>query len=239
MKKILLIILFTTFLLAQEQTKSIIELKQQIDTKSDRNNSLQLQTKPEKKKTGLAIIYSLLLPGMGELYADAYDSGIYFTIADAVFWGGVAGLNIYGNWKEDTYRSFAESNGDVSLNGKDEKYFADIGNYVDIYEYNKVQELSRNFDAIYDEETYYWKWDDNAQRSEYRSMWTSSENAFNNVRFAVGALILNRVVSAINAVRLVSAYNKRIESDAWNVSVGLNNHPNLPTSINLNFMTKF
>ena len=123
--------------------------------------------------------------------------------------------------------------------GKNEKYFADIGNYVDVYEYNRTQELSRNFDQVYDEETHYWKWDGNAQRSEYRSMWTSSESAYNNIRFAVGALILNRVISAINAVRLVSAYNKRIESNDWNVSVGLNNHPNLPTSINLNFVTKF
>lgn len=176
---------------------------------------------------------------MGELYADAYDSGIYFTVADAIFWGGVAGLNIYGNWKEDSYRSFAQSNGKANLDGKDEKYFADIGIYTDIYQYNKVQELSRNFDAIYDESTHFWQWKDNAQRSEYRQMWTSSENAFNNVRFAVGALILNRVVSAINAVRMVSAYNKRIEEDTWNVSVGMTTNPNLPTSINLNFITKF
>lgn len=239
MKKILLIILLPMFVFAQVQTKSLVELKQKINTELDQSTNVQLQSAPEKKKAGLAIIYSLILPGMGELYANGYDSGIYFTIADAVFWGGVAGFNIYGNWKEDNYRSFAQANADVSVGEKNEKYFADIGNYVDVYEYNRVQELSRNFDKVYDEQTHYWKWDDNAQRSEYRSMWTSSESAYNNIRFAVGALILNRVVSAINAVRLVSAYNKRIESDDWNVSVGLNNHPNLPTSINLNFVTKF
>lgn len=239
MKKLLLISLITSFIFAQEQTKSFLELKQQISIDIQQTTTVQLQTAPEKKKAGLAIIYSLILPGMGELYAGDYDSGIYFTIADAVFWGGVAGLNLYGNWKEDSYRSFAQSNGDVNLNGKDEKYFADIGNYIDIYEYNKVQELSRNFNAIYNEDTHFWQWEDNSQRSEYRSMWTSSENAYNNVRFAVGALILNRVVSAINAVRLVSAYNKRIENDTWNVSVGMTSQPNLPTSINLNFVTKF
>ncbi|MCZ7603552.1 MAG: hypothetical protein QY331_04155 [Melioribacteraceae bacterium] len=239
MKKLLLISLLPIIIFSQTQNKSIAELKQQITTEVDQDYSLQLQTSPEKKKAGLAIIYSLILPGMGELYADAYDSGIYFTVADAIFWGGVAGLNIYGNWKEDSYRSFAQSNGKANLDGKDEKYFADIGIYTDIYQYNKVQELSRNFDAIYDESTHFWQWKDNAQRSEYRQMWTSSENAFNNVRFAVGALILNRVVSAINAVRMVSAYNKRIEEDTWNVSVGMTTNPNLPTSINLNFITKF
>ncbi len=239
MKKLLLISLLPLLIFSQTPTKSIVELKQQISTEVDQDNLVQFQSVPEKKKAGLAIIYSLILPGMGELYADRYDSGIYFTIADAVFWGGVAGLNIYGNWKEDSYRSFAESNGDVNLSGKDEKYFADIGNYVDIDQYNEVQELSRNFTAVYDEETHYWSWKDNAQRSEYRGMWTSSENAYNNVRFAVGALILNRVVSAINAVRMVSAYNNKIDEMTWNVSVGMTNHPTLPSSINLNFTTSF
>ncbi|KUG25852.1 hypothetical protein ASZ90_004313 [hydrocarbon metagenome] len=239
MKKLLFISLFPALFFAQTQTKSITELKQQINTEVDQEYSLQLQPKGEKKKPGLAIIYSLILPGMGELYADAYDSGLYFTIADGVFWGAVAGFNIYGGWKEDNYRSFAESQGGVDINGKDEKYFADIGNYVDIYQYNRTQELNRNFSAIYNETTHFWQWETNSQRSEYREMWTSSENAFNNVRFAVGALILNRLASAINAVRLVSAYNQKIEDNSWNVSVGMTSNPNLPPSINLNFVTKF
>jgi len=44
-------------------------------------------------------------------------------------------------------------------------------------------------------------------------MWVSSENAFNNVRFAVGALILNRLASAVNAVRLVAAYNRHLKDE--------------------------
>ena len=241
MKKILLILLLPLLLAAQtEHSKSLIELKTQLNTElSIESNPLQLQTMPQKKSPGLAIIYSLVLPGMGELYADSYNSGIYFTIADAVFWGAFAGINIYGNWKEDSYRSFAKSRGDVKLDGKDEQYFADIGNYADIFEYNREQELNRNFDAVYNTETHFWKWENNNQRREYRDMWSSSENAFNNVRFAVGALIVNRIVSAINAVRLVSAYNNRVDEMSWNVSVGMTNQVNLPTSLNLNFSTSF
>ncbi|HET54242.1 MAG TPA: hypothetical protein ENN33_03385 [Ignavibacteria bacterium] len=239
MKKFLLISFIPVLFFAQTHNKSITELRQQIDIEIESTYSMQLKPNPDKKKPGLAIIYSLILPGMGELYANAYDSGLYFTIADGVFWGAVAGFNIYGAWKEDNYRSFAESRGSVFLDGKDEKYFADIGNYVDIYQYNRTQELNRNFNAIYDETTHYWQWESNNQRSEYRQMWTSSENAYNNVRFAVGALILNRLASAVNAVRLVSAYNQRIEDNSWNVSVGMTTNPNLPPSLNLNFVTKF
>lgn len=247
MKKILLVLILPAFILAQaDQTRSITELKQQIKNKIDlqddmiaAQDNLLMQTANEKKSPGVAILYSLLLPGMGELYADGYGSGMYFTIADALAWGALAGMNIYGNWKEDSYRSFAVSQGGANLEGKDDKYFADLGNYPDIYEYNNEQKLNRNFEEMYDVETHYWKWESTEERREYRNLWSSSETAFNNVRFAVGALIVNRIVSAINAVRLVSAYNKRVDEISWNLSVGMSNHQNLPTSLNLNFTTRF
>ncbi|MCK7525624.1 MAG: hypothetical protein MZV64_52480 [Ignavibacteriales bacterium] len=51
-----------------------------------------------------------------------------------------------------------------------------------------------------------------------------------DIRFVVGGLILNRLISAINAARLVSSYNKRLEEEvSWNFSVGFMNAPNLPT----------
>jgi hypothetical protein len=71
-------------------------------------------------------------------------------------------------------------------------------------------------------------------------MWNSSETANNNIRFVVGGLILNRIVSAINAARLVSSYNKSLEEEvSWNFSVGFMNQPNLPTSLSLNVQKSF
>ncbi|MFA7289497.1 MAG: hypothetical protein WC055_11530 [Melioribacteraceae bacterium] len=194
----------------------------------------------EKKNTGLAIAYSLLLPGMGELYADGYDTGIYFTVADGVFWGALAGLNIYGNWQQNNYKSFAQSDGGISNSGKDEDYYANISSYISIFEFNRTKELNREFDQVYDIKTHYWNWNSNNERRKYREMWSSSENAYNSIRFAVGALVLNRIVSAINAVRLVNKYNKGLEENlSWNISVGLVNDPNLPSGISLSFVKTF
>jgi len=62
----------------------------------------------------------------------------------------------------------------------------------------------------------------------------------NNLRFVVGGLILNRVISAINAVRLVAAYNKSQTTDlSWNVSVSVSNPETLPSSLLFNFQTEF
>jgi hypothetical protein len=242
MKKIIfLLTLLPSFISAQTVTGStILDLKNQlkIELKTPTYDQENFIT-PQKKKTGLAILYSLLLPGMGELYAENYSSGMYFTITDGVLWGTLAGFSIYGNWQRNNYRAFAESHGNVNLNGKNDTFFATIGDYLDVDEYNRVQELNGNFNEVYDTGTHYWKWEDNNTRREYRGMWTSSENTFNNIRFIVGGLILNRLISAINAARLTVAYNKKIEENvSWNVSVDMVTHYDQPV-LRFNFAASF
>ncbi len=240
MKKNLAVVfvLLTSFAIAQNKI-TLFEVSNNVLLNESKSKILP-QDQTQKKNAGLAILYSLILPGMGELYAGDYSFGKYLTIADGVFWGFVAGFNIYGDWQKDNYRSFAQSRGGIDLNGKDEQYFADIADYVDVEQYNRIQELNRNFGDRYNIETHHWNWGDNTTRREYRNMWTSSEGAYNNVRFAVGALIVNRLVSAINAVRLVARHNKQVdEGMTWNMSVGIDNKPNLPTTLNLNFSTSF
>ncbi len=204
--------------------------------------SLELFSYQEQKhkNPGLAVIYSLLLPGMGELYAGSYSSGKYFTIAEGGLWLTYIGFNNYGNWERERYKAFAASNAGVNLNGKNDSYFANISAYVSIYEYNNQQLLNGNYSAIYDVNKYYWNWTE-PNRKTFRNMWSSSENAFNDIRFVVGAMILNRLLSVIDAVRLVSAYNKKVDDElSWNVSMGISHQRAFPTtSLNINFQTKF
>ena len=238
-----LVVLMSSILVAQtSSTKSLIELKQlqAIGNQLSSNNIHHPVSSIQKKNPALAILYSMILPGMGELYANGYESGKYFTIADGVLWGTFTGFDLYGNWQAKNYKSFAESKAGVNLNNKDADYFANIGIYQSLDEYNSVMELDRNYEKVYNPSTHYWNWSNPDQRKEYRNMWTSSEAAYTNVRFVVGALILNRVISAINAVRLVAAYNKNLPKElSWNVSVGVENRPTLPSSITFNFVKSF
>lgn len=247
MKKLFLfLVVLSSLVIAQiEKPVSILQLKEDFNN-TNYNSSLPVFNNdnkdiPGKKSGGLAMLYSMLLPGMGELYAGSYNSGKYFTIAEGVIWGFYAGLNIYGNWQKENYKDFASSFGSVAPDGKDEDYYATIGEYIDIEEYNKEKGLERDFRSIYNTKNFYWKWADQGQRREYRGMWVSSEQAFNNVRFAVGALIVNRIISAINAVRAVSAYNKRLSSEtSWNISVSPGNYySQTPSDFTLNFVTTF
>ena len=245
MKKILITIVIVSIqIFSQTEVESFYSFKQQIVKDISLTTEAEQQTVfdevKQKKNTGLAILYSLLLPGMGELYADAYDSGIYFTVADGVLWGTYAGMNIYANWQKDRYISYSQSKAGVTTEGKDEDYYAIIGEYSSIDQFNDEKALERNFDEMYNTEKYFWKWNTSNEQKAYKSMWTSSEQTFNDVRFVVGALLLNRVVSAINAVRLVSRYNSNLSTEVgWNVSLGVQSYPDNTSSYKIDFTTAF
>lgn len=245
MKNILILVITLSIqIFSQIEEQSFYSFKQQAISEIAQFNEIDQQIAlddiKQKKSPGLAIVYSLLLPGMGELYADAYDSGVYFTVADGVLWGTYIGMNVYGNWQKDRYISYAQTNADVTTENKDDDYYATISEYLSIDQYNDQKAFERNFDEMYDTEQYFWKWNTSEERKVYRDMWVSSEQTLNDVRFVVWGLLINRVVSAINAVRLVSRYNNNLSQEVgWNVSLGVQNLPDNSASYNLNFITSF
>ncbi len=177
---------------------------------------------------------------MGELYADAYNIGKYFTIADGILWGTFIGMEVYSNWQENNYQTYAAANAGVDNSEKDADYYSTIANYTSVFSYNEEKALERNYDEMLNPETSFWKWNTTAERQTYRDMWTSSEQTSNDIRFVVGGLILNRIASAVNAARLVTAYNNKLKEEvSWNFSVGLANQQNLPTSLTFNFQKSF
>ncbi len=245
MKKILILVaILSTCTFSQTNFYSnYLELQNSIKKIKVEKNYQQTflnENSVNKKNTGLAILYSVLLPGMGELYADSYSSGKYFTIAEGSLWGIYFGMNTYGNWLKDRYISYASSAGMVNTQNKNGDYFATIGDYMSIDDYNNAMALQQSFDKMLDPSKNYWNWQTTANRKNYRNMWVSSEQEHNDLRFIVGALILNRIASAINAVRLVSEFNKKQSTElGWNISVDANNSPTLPSTLNFNFQTTF
>jgi hypothetical protein len=177
---------------------------------------------------------------MGELYAGSYASGKYFTIAEGALWVTYIGMNSYGNWQKDRYTSFAASNGGVNTDGKDEEYFAIISEYTNVEEYNTEKALERNFNDMYNSQRFHWDWKTSDNRRTYRSLWVSSEQAYNNLRFVIGAMLINRLASAVNAVRLVASHNKRLKEEmSWGFSAGVDYPVNRPSSLIINFHTSF
>ena len=176
---------------------------------------LQEQTSvAPKKSVGLAAFYSLLLPGMGELYAEGFSSGKYFLIAEGALWLGYAAVEIHGNDLRNGARSFASAHAGVDAAGKDDDYYVDIGNFMTIEEYNEKRLRDRELDRVYDPAAgYSWRWDADASRLAYKDQRIASENMYNNRKFIGIAILVNHVVSAINAARCAIAHN-RAQDDA-------------------------
>ncbi len=175
-----------------------------------------------KKSTGLAAIYSLLLPGMGELYAGGFESGKYFLIAEGALWLTYASFEIYGNQIRDDARAFAQAHAGVNPAGKNDQFFVDIGNYLNTDEYNQQKLRDHDVTKLYDDPTYQWAWDTDPSRSTFREQRIASDNMYNNRKFVVGAILINHVGSAINAVRAAISHNKALSDAGGDLDIHAN-----------------
>ena len=163
----------------------------------------------EKKSVLKAVVLSLLVPGMGELYADRFDAGRYMVISESGLWITYAGFRLYGGYLRDDARDFANVHAQINPIGKGDQFYIDIGNFRDVFEHNEKQLRDREVQKLYDPDGgFLWRWDDDASRLRYRDLRVSSDEVFNNSRFVIAAVIVNHLVSALNAARITIAHNR-------------------------------
>lgn len=195
-------------------------------------------TESAKKSVPLAVGLSLLFPGMGELYVGDYRIGRYLTGAEATLWLTYASLNYYGRWIRDDARTFASINANVNISGKDDKFFVNIGNYSDVYQYNERKLQDRKEEQLYDPQSdYYWKWNNESNRLKYRSLRIKSDDVLNSTQFVLGAILANHIISAVNAGRLAIKYNEATNT-AFHINTnvkGTVDFPVLVLTISKNF----
>ncbi|MGB9663311.1 MAG: hypothetical protein ACPL25_00115 [Ignavibacteria bacterium] len=183
--------------------------------KINQTNILEF-SQSEKSKT-LAFFLSLVLPGAGEFYVNRFDLGKYFVAVEGGLWLAFWGFDYYGKFQRDNYINYAKLSGNVNPEGKDSRYWAVIGNYLNIQDYNNEKLLNREFNLLYDENYFYWNWNSNQERKKYRNLWLSSESAFNNKQFPVALIVINHIVSAINAAILANRYNRSLENESFHI----------------------
>lgn len=166
-----------------------------------------------KKSPGLAFIYSLFVPGMGQLYSDRFDVGKYFMISEASLWLGYAAFTIYGNWLLDDAYNYAALHAGITNEGKerDDKFYVDIGNYENYEQFNNEQLIFGQYENLYNPENgYYFWWDKTENRRKYREDKLAGDRIRNDRLFVVGAILVNHVVSAISAIVLTNNYNSEL-----------------------------
>ncbi len=149
------------------------------------------------------IFYSLLLPGSGQLAAGKSTRGKVFLGVDLALWVGYFGSLAYADKIGQDYRAFAALHAGVYAPGKTEQYWIDIGYYDNIYRFNESRLLNRDIAGMYPETPeYYWQWDAEGNRLKYNDLRLDELNWKRRATFLISGLILNRIVSAVDMLRI-------------------------------------
>ena len=163
-----------------------------------------------KKSVVLAVVASLILPGMGELYAGSFESGKYNLIAEGGLWLTYSGFRMHANWLQQDAQTFANQHAGANFDNKDDQYSVNIGNFNTTDEYNQAKLRNREYDLVYIADQYKWQWDSDVNRTQFKDLRIRSGEIRNNAKFIIGAIVVNHLFSAFSAGLKAAAYNKSL-----------------------------
>ncbi len=191
------------------------------------------------KNRGVAFLRSLLIPGAGEHYLGHRTLAKSFFITEISLWVGLFSFRAYGKWLRDDAIAFAATHSGAYTDGKPSQFFVDIGNYINVDEYNDAKQRMRQFDKVYTDESDFWQWDKDINRHDFEQMRIASDRAYNRSVFVLGGIFANHIISAFDAVWRTRSYNRKV--DKMNEgSVHLNVQTNYATGeISLNILKVF
>ncbi len=157
---------------------------------------------------------SFLLPGWGEYAMDEPVRGRVFVISETTLWTSLAGALIITNNYSDRFQAFSADYAGVSPDGKNQQFWIDVGNYNSREDHNEEHLRFREFDALYPNDAdWNWNWTSVKKRKQYKDYRIAGDRWFLTAKFVAGGIILNHVISTIDAL-----YLQRI-SQIQNISV--------------------
>ena len=220
--RLLFVLIFAPALLLGQVNIRQALLSQRLEVTGASHVDLRLEPQRRSfKSVALAVAYSLVLPGMGDLYADNFTAGKYYLMADGGLWLTYAGFRLEATWVRQDAQLFATQHSSASFAGKGSQFAVDLGNYVDVQAYNEAKLRNGEYDRLYDpQSSYAWGWDSDANRLAYKNRRTRSDEIVRNSEFVLGALALNRILAAFSAWRATASYNRRAAQES-NFDVGV------------------
>lgn len=198
-----------------------------------------LGSSESKKSVVLAIVASLILPGIGELYAGSFELGKYNLIAEGGLWLTYYGFRMHSNWLQQDAQTFANQHAGANFDNKDDQYSVNIGNFNTTDEYNQAKLRNRE-DNLYTSDQYKWQWDSDANRTQFKDLWIRSGEIKNNAKFIIAAVVVNHLFSAFYAGKKAAEYNKSLSLiDNIEIHTFASNNGTHIDGVSLSISTKF
>lgn len=185
-----------------------------------------------EKNPKLAMLYSLLLPGLGEHYLGHSTRAKGFFVAEGAIWAGFGVFRLQGNHRQDLFREYARASAGVSVRDDDE-FYRIVGNFISSEgPYSANEQVRRAARSIFPgdrerQDEYIaaheytggdaWRWASETQRERFRDMRTSSLDAYHRADLTVGLMVANRLLSVLD-VGLISARSRARGKDQATLS---------------------
>jgi len=169
----------------------------------------------EKVSPGKAALLSLIVPGSGEFYSGSKGFLSVFLTTEALSWAALFANRWYFNHLVDEYKIFARQHAGFDPTvPREDRFWTDIGKYDDIYAFNDKRERERYFADLYPvTPENYWRWDDHANRLDYDARRIHANDVDNQRVYFQMAIVLNHLVSAINAIRVARKHNRSLQQE--------------------------
>ena len=158
----------------------------------------------ETRSPRVAAFFSLLLPGIGELYAGGPLSGRFFLFTEGSLWTGKAVFEHLETTRRENFRSHAAAHAGLNTDGKSDTFMEEVTAYESLSARNAHERFIRGDAADFIAETpeNNWEWDTASSRSDFHVLRGKANSARQKGLLFVGGLLFNRFISAINAAHI-------------------------------------
>ena len=167
------------------------------------------------KSPGRALLFSVLIPGTGEIYAKSYWRGGLFLALETTIWVMYSRFVQEGNdieaefeayadehWNRENYETWIEQHPEINQTHglpetKTQQYFEMIGKYDQFY---------AGWD---DSDNYVYHQEPSPNRVYYMGRRADSNDEFEKATLMASVAIVNHIVSGIDAVLAAKGYNRK------------------------------
>lgn len=188
-------------------SQSKMELAAKLLENTNSAESSNSQSQIGHKSPALAALASFVVPGLGELYAGRYDVGKYSTIAEVSLWAFYTAVELYSSQVRNDAITYARIYSGAEVAGKSNQFFVNIGNFLNTQDYNIKKIHDGDYGNLYSSSSYQWQWQSDADRARFKALRIKADEYLNYGRYTAAVIILNHLISAVDAARLTAHFN--------------------------------
>jgi hypothetical protein len=174
-----------------------------------------------------AMLYSLLLPGLGQQVSGRDERARVFFGVEAAIWTSFVAFRLQGDARKDRYIEFAEFAGGIDPSGKGDDYWRTVASFERsdpgpgsanelikrqarvLYPGDKAAQ-----DRYFDENGYFgdeaWDWQNADNLARFQDLRGKSLDSYDRAEYSIALALVHRLVSVIDAARVAGQVNKSL-----------------------------